>query len=109
MVVATQNPFEFEGHITCPENQLDRFLLKVAVGYPDRAAEHKILTTQPGRSSLNELPAVASTVQDVIDLQDAAPQVKMDTAIVDYILDLIEATRHDDQLHLGVSRVELGG
>jgi MoxR-like ATPase len=102
MVVATQNPFEFEGTYYLPENQLDRFLLKVAVGYPDRAAEHKILTTQPGRFSLNELPAVM-TVQDVIDLQDAAPQVKMETAIVDYILDLIEATRHDDQLHLGVS------
>jgi MoxR-like ATPase len=102
MVVATQNPFEFEGTYYLPENQLDRFLLKIAVGYPDRAAEHKIITTQPGRFSLNELPAIM-TVQDVIELQDAAPQIKMDTAIVDYILDLIEATRHDDQLHLGVS------
>jgi MoxR-like ATPase len=102
MVVATQNPFEFEGTYYLPENQLDRFLLKIAVGYPDRAAEHKILTTQPGRFSLNELPAVM-TVQDVIELQDEAPMVTMDTAIVDYILDLVEATRHDDQLHLGVS------
>src|SRR4029450_3889144 len=55
MVVATQTPFEFEGTYHLPENQLDRFLVKVAVGYPGRASEQRILTTQPGRNALDNL------------------------------------------------------
>jgi MoxR-like ATPase len=102
MVVATQNPFEFEGTYYLPENQLDRFLLRVAVGYPDRANEHRILTTQPGRNALDELLPVM-TAAEVVQLQDEVPKVKMDAAIVDYILDLVDQTRHDEQLHLGVS------
>jgi MoxR-like ATPase len=102
MVVATQNPFEFEGTYYLPENQLDRFLLRVAVGYPDRAAEHRILTTQPGRAALDDLQPVM-TAADIVTLQDEVPKVKMDAAIVDYILDLVDHTRHDEQLHLGVS------
>jgi MoxR-like ATPase len=102
MVVATQNPFEFEGTYYLPENQLDRFLLRVAVGYPDRAAEHKILTTQPGRTALEDLEPVM-TAADIVVLQDAVPKIRLDGAIVDYILDLVDATRHDEQLHLGVS------
>src|ERR1700728_1107346 len=58
MVVATQNPFEFEGTYYLPENQLDRFLLKVALGYPGRSAEQRILTTQPGRNALDQLKPV---------------------------------------------------
>ena len=102
MVVATQNPFEFEGTYYLPENQLDRFLLRVAVGYPDRANEHRILTTQPGRNALDELQPVM-TAADIVALQDEVPRIKMDAAIVDYILDLVDQTRHDEQLHLGVS------
>ena len=102
MVVATQNPFEFEGTYYLPENQLDRFLLRVAVGYPDRTAEHRILTTQPGRNALPELEAVL-TGDDIVRLQDQVPLIRLDPAIVDYILDLVDSTRHHDQLHLGVS------
>jgi MoxR-like ATPase len=102
MVVATQNPFEFEGTYYLPENQLDRFLLRVSVGYPDRTAEHRIITTQPGRAALDQLRPVA-TADDVVALQDEVPSIRMDAAIVEYILDLAESTRHDDQLHLGVS------
>jgi MoxR-like ATPase len=102
MVVATQNPFEFEGTYHLPENQLDRFLLKVVVGYPERASEQRILTTQPGRNALDQLRPVMSAAE-VIALQDATPEVKLDPAIVDYILDLVESTRTDDDLHLGVS------
>jgi MoxR-like ATPase len=102
MVVATQNPFEFEGTYHLPENQLDRFLLRISVGYPERASEHRILTTQPGRNVLERLVPVMNAA-DVIDLQDLAPTVKLDPAIVDYILDLVEATRESDELHLGVS------
>src|SRR5256886_9111947 len=67
MVVATQNPFEFEGTYYLPENQLDRFLLKIAIGYPERASEQRILTTQPSRNALQELQPVM-TAQDVVDL-----------------------------------------
>src|SRR5687767_2047088 len=102
MVVATQNPFEFEGTYHLPENQLDRFLLRIAVGYPERANEHRILTMQPGRNVLEKLEPVMDA-RDVIELQDRSPNVKLDPAIVDYILDLIAATRESDELHLGVS------
>lgn len=102
MLVATQNPFEFEGTYYLPENQLDRFLLKIALGYPQRSSEHRILTTQPGRDALDKLSPVTS-VSEVIHLQDQVPSITLDPAIVDYILDLVEATRQDEQLHLGVS------
>ena len=102
MVVATQNPFEFEGTYYLPENQLDRFILRIAVGYPERSSEHRILTMQPGRNALDQLRPVM-TGKEVVQLQDIVPQVKLDGAILDYILDLVEATRHDEQLHLGVS------
>lgn len=102
MVVATQNPFEFEGTYYLPENQLDRFLLKIAVGYPSRAAEHKIITTQPGREALSILKPVM-TAEEVVALQDAVPKVRLDAAVLEYILDLVDATRHDEQLHLGIS------
>ncbi len=102
MVVATQNPFEFEGTYYLPENQLDRFILRIAVGYPERSSELRILTMQPGRNALDQLKPVM-TGKEVVELQDMVPQVKLDGAIMDYILDLVEATRHDEQLHLGVS------
>jgi MoxR-like ATPase len=102
MVVATQNPFEFEGTYYLPENQLDRFILRIAVGYPERSAEHRIITTQPARNALDQLRPVM-TGREVVEQQDVVPSVKLDPAIVDYILDLVEATRHEDQLHLGVS------
>ena len=102
MLVATQNPIEFEGTYHLPENQLDRFLLRVAVGYPERASEHRILTTQPGRSVLDNLRPVMSA-KEVIELQDLTPTVRLDTSIVDYVLDLVGATRESDELHLGVS------
>jgi MoxR-like ATPase len=102
MVVATQNPFEFEGTYYLPENQLDRFLLRITLGYPNRAAEQRILTLQPARTRLEELQPVI-TGQEVADLQDQVPQVKLDAGIAGFILDIVEATRCAEQLHLGVS------
>jgi MoxR-like ATPase len=102
MVVATQNPFEFEGTYYLPENQLDRFLLRITLGYPGRTAEQRILTTQPGRAALEQLKPVM-TAAEVVAIQEAVTQIRMDASIVDYVLDLAEATRHDEHLHLGVS------
>src|SRR5689334_2871652 len=84
MVVATQNPFEFEGTYYLPENQLDRFLLRINVGYPDRASEHRILSLQPGRTRLEDLKPVANGA-DVVALQDRVPKTRLDAAILDYI------------------------
>src|ERR1700683_170755 len=80
MLVATQNPFEFEGTYHLPENQMDRFLVKIAVGYPDRKSEQKILLTQPGRDALSQLRPVMSGVE-VVAMQDAVPTVRLDPAI----------------------------
>jgi len=102
MLVATQNPFEFEGTYYLPENQLDRFIVKISLGYPERSSEHRILTTRPGRNALEQLKPVM-TGAEVIEMQDQVPNIRMDPAIVDYILDLVDATRHNDDLHLGVS------
>ena len=102
MLVATQNPFEFEGTYHLPENQLDRFLLRISIGYPERQAEQRILTTTPGRTILEQLTPV-STGLEIVELQDRLPAVKIDSSVVDYILDLVDATRHSDELHLGVS------
>jgi len=102
MVVATQNPFEFEGTYYLPENQLDRFLLKIAIGYPDRAAEHRILTTQPSRAALDALQPVTDAAQ-IVELQDRVPNIRMDNSLVDYTLDLVESSRRHEKLHLGVS------
>jgi MoxR-like ATPase len=102
MVVATQNPFEFEGTYLLPENQLDRFLLRVTLGYPEREREKEILRQQPSRFKLDQLDPVLST-NDVTALQGQAAQVKIDPALMDYMMDIVEATRTDDQLHVGIS------
>src|SRR5204862_7198295 len=87
MLVATQNPFEFEGTYYLPENQLDRFLLRINVGYPDRASEHRILSLQPGRTRLEDLQAV-TTAQEVVALQDRVPKTRLENTILDYIIDI---------------------
>src|SRR5580765_3778362 len=98
MVIATQNPFEFEGTYLLPENQLDRFLLRVSLGYPEREREKEILRQQPGRYKLDHLDPVLST-QDVQALQGQAAQVKVDPVLLDYLMDIIAATRNHEQLH----------
>jgi MoxR-like ATPase len=102
MVIATQNPFEFEGTYFLPENQLDRFLLRVHVGYPDRASEVAILQQQPGRYGIERLAPVLTT-QEVEALQGQAAQVRFDPALLEYLMNLVEATRRHEQLHTGIS------
>jgi len=102
MVIATQNPFEFEGTYHLPENQLDRFLLRIDLGYPDREDEFRVLTTQPSRNALQSLRPVLSA-GDIVEMQDFVPHVKLSRAVVDYILNIVTATRRHAQLHLGVS------
>ncbi len=102
MVIATQNPFEFEGTYPLPESQLDRFLLQTNIGYPDRDDELQVLTSHRDGEPVDSLAPVLDC-QQVIALQDAVRQVAVDDSIHDYLLDLIEATRECDELHVGVS------
>lgn len=102
MVIATQNPYEFEGTYFLPENQLDRFMLRVRIGHPDKDTERRILRTQPARTKLGELQPVM-TAEELIALQDAVLDVHIEDALVDYILDIAEATRRSEELTVGLS------
>jgi MoxR-like ATPase len=102
IVVATQNPHEFEGTYPLPESQLDRFLLRVKVGYPDREAERAILTQHRSGEPVDRLEPVLQP-NDVIALQEHVRTVRVDPAISDYILDLIGETRKHGELALGAS------
>jgi MoxR-like ATPase len=102
MVLATQNPYDFEGTYFLPENQLDRFMIRVRIGYPDRATEREILLTQPAQTRLADLKPVMSTA-DLLALQDAAAAVTMNEAILEYILSIAEATRKRSELAIGLS------
>ena len=102
MVLATQNPYEFEGTYFLPENQLDRFMIRVRIGYPDKKTERDILTIQPSRTRLEALKPVL-TAAELVALQDRVYSVKVDDAIVEYILNIAEATRRSDDLTVGLS------
>ena len=102
MVIATQNPLEFEGTYPLPESQLDRFLLRISVGYPGREDELAILRSHRQGEPVDSLQPAVST-QQVTRLQEAVRRVKVDEAISDYVLDLVEATRRSDDLHVGAS------
>lgn len=102
MVLATQNPYEFEGTYFLPENQLDRFMLRVRIGYPDKETERQILRLQPARTRLEELLPVMST-EDLLDLRKRVLSVRVDEAIEDYILAISEATRRSEELTMGLS------
>jgi len=102
MVLATQNPYDFEGTYFLPENQLDRFMIRVRIGYPDRRTERRILRTQPARTRLATLKPVMST-GDLVALQDATGAVRMDDAIMEYILSIAEETRRREELAIGLS------
>ena len=101
-VIATQNPFEFEGTYYLPENQLDRFALRIRIGYPSREVEARVVREQPAEVALDSLEPVMSKA-DVTAIQKRAAQVRVDDAILDYALDLVEVTRHHEYLEVGVS------
>lgn len=102
MVIATQNPYEYEGTYPLPESQLDRFLLKVSIGYPDRAHEREVLQSHRHGEPVDELQAVVHA-EDIVEVQRAVGDVRVDDSVSEYVLDIVEATRSTDQLHVGVS------
>ncbi len=102
MVVATQNPTEHHGTYPLPESQLDRFMLRLDIGYPSRADERQILAKSIDRESVNSIPALMSEA-DVLEMQRLAKDVRVDQALVDYLLDIVEKTRSHESVELGIS------
>jgi MoxR-like ATPase len=102
LVLATQNPYEFEGTYPLPESQLDRFLMRLQIGYPERRAEKEVLTQhRAGEPVEHLLPVLKGS--DVVMLQETVRQVRVEDSLNDYILDLVTATRNHADVYLGAS------
>jgi len=101
MVIATQNPVEHHGTYPLPESQLDRFLMRLRIGYPDRQAEREILRNT--ETALGEGVRTVVSAEELLYLQDQVSHVKVDASLVDYMLAMIERTRAHESLSLGVS------
>jgi MoxR-like ATPase len=102
MVVATQNPAEHHGTYPLPESQLDRFMLRLHIGYPDLADERKILRDRETTNPLEHVRPVMSQA-DVLELQERVGEVRFDDALLDYLLQIVDATRKSETLELGIS------
>jgi MoxR-like ATPase len=102
MVLATQNPVECFGTYPLPEAQMDRFFMKLSIGYPDKSEEKTILDRFGSTNPLNELEPVLNT-DDIIELQNKVKEIRVDECLKSYIIDIIEATRKSPEAVLGVS------
>ena len=102
MVIATQNPAEYHGTFPLPESQLDRFLMRLRIGYPSVEEERKVLNRPYALHPADVLAPVLST-QDVLELQRRIEHVHMDDSVSEYLLAIVQATRHSELLSLGVS------
>jgi MoxR-like ATPase len=102
IVLATQNPVEHHGTYPLPESQLDRFMMRLRMGYPDIEDEKSILRQQTLRSPVERLVPVMHS-EDVLALQNEVREVTVDESLVDYLIRIVRATRESDLLDLGVS------
>jgi MoxR-like ATPase len=104
MVLATQNPIEHHGTYPLPESQLDRFMLRIRMGYPSRESEKEILQ-RPADAGLRSAEASESTIgaPDVLAMQQEVEQVRVEESLLDYALEIIDRTRQSERLTLGVS------
>jgi MoxR-like ATPase len=102
LVIATQNPVEHHGTYPLPESQLDRFLMRIKMGYPSHETEREILRRRSTEDPLHSLEPVAD-VDDVLAMQESVQHVKVDASLHDYALEIVNRTRKSDQLALGVS------
>jgi MoxR-like ATPase len=102
LVAATQNPFEFEGTYPLPESQLDRFLMCLAIGYPDRVAEKAVLAQHRRGEPVEGIEPVLSA-GDIVELQAQVRKVRVDDSLNEYILDLVAGTRKHPDIYLGAS------
>jgi len=104
LVVATQNPIEHHGTYPLPESQLDRFLMRIRMGYPERSSEKEIIRNNAGAAgqSAEQIQPLMDAA-DVIAMQGMVSRVKVDESLLDYALDIVERTRQTEQLTLDVS------
>ncbi len=102
IVLATQNPIEHHGTYPLPESQLDRFMLRLRIGYPSAEDERQILRDREFRDPLDELRPVM-TAAEVVELQNSVAEVSVDDALVEYLMRIAAATRDSEMLDLGVS------
>lgn len=102
MVLATQNPVESYGTFPLPEAQLDRFFMRISMGYPTREEEKEVIFRKPSSNIIDDLPTIVS--QDELDyVLNNYGKVKITEDVMDYILDIVEATRNNSKIQLGVS------
>ncbi|MEN9206597.1 MAG: MoxR family ATPase [Gloeomargarita sp. GMQP_bins_14] len=102
IVLATQNPIEYHGTYPLPESQLDRFLMRLSIGYPDREIEKKLLLNRQQAEPVDQLQAVLS-LEELLALQAQVDQVRLEESLVDYMLQVVAATRTSPLLRAGVS------
>lgn len=102
LVLATQNPIEHHGTYPLPESQLDRFLMRIRMGYPSPENEKKILCSQTLSHPIDEIRPVMSA-EDVLELQEEARRVRVDDSLLDYLMKIVQATRNSELLDLGIS------
>ena len=103
LVIATQNPIEFEGVYPLPEAQLDRFAMRLRVGYPDESEEVEILRRRIRRGSDEVRVEVVATREEVVEMQRAVERVHVDESILGYIVAIVRATRQHPRVEVGVS------
>lgn len=102
MVIATQNPFEFEGTYVLPESQLDRFLMRLSMGYPDRSFESQIMTNHQSGDPIEKISSVCS-VEEIVQIRKAVRNVTVEDSLVKYMMDVVNATRETPDISVGVS------
>ena len=102
LVLATQNPIEHHGTYPLPESQLDRFLMRIRMGYPARASEKQIIRNHSGSLPADGIQPVMEA-SDVLAMQETVHTVRVDESLLDYALEIVERTRQSEQLSLGVS------
>jgi len=102
MVIATQNPAEYHGTFPLPESQLDRFLMRLRIGYPSPEEEKKVLDRSQTLHPAEDLQPML-TAQEVLDLQAQVDKVTMEESLMEYLLSIVQTTRQSDLLSLGVS------
>ena len=102
LVLATQNPIEHHGTYPLPESQLDRFLMRIRMGYPSRESEKEIIRNHSGIAGAESIQPLMDAA-DVAAMQEAVTHVKVDESLLDYALEIVERSRQTEQLSLGIS------
>jgi MoxR-like ATPase len=102
LVIATQNPIEHHGTYPLPESQLDRFLMRIRMGYPSRTSEKEIIRNNSAAGRADQIAAMMDA-NEVVGMQQAISHVKVEESLLDYALEIVERTRQTEQLSLGVS------